>query len=179
MPGVLRSGALVTSLLFGVAACAPLKPPSVFETDFEEENKPWTEMATQLPPVPEPSALTVFPVSGATSYVFAIDRQSIAIGSDGVFRFTLVATSSSGVRNVSYEGIRCQTQEKKLYATARSDGTWVRSRTSAWTRIEEVGNNRQEAALMKEYFCPEGYPAQDVAEIGARFDHRPPPLNAS
>ncbi len=160
-----------------LVACAAPKPPSTFETDFDEENKPWTEMQTQLPAAPQPADLVVFPVSGATNYTFAIDRKSISIGSDGVFRYSLVATSPSGARNVSYEGIRCETQERKIYATGRPDGSWVRARNAGWVRIEEVGNNRQQAALMKDVFCPDFYPAQNLGEIQDRLRRRAPTTN--
>ena len=152
-----------------LAACAPLKPPSTFEQDFEDRQKSWTEMETQLPPAPRDDALVTFGVSGGAQFRFALDAPSLAIGTDGVFRYVLVATSSGGSRNVSYEGIRCETREKKVYAIGRPDGTWVRSRSAAWTPIEEVGNNRQHAALMKEYFCPQSYPARDVPEVLARM----------
>ena len=97
------------------------------------------------------------------------DDAVLSIGTDGVFRYTLVATSSQGARNVSYEGIRCESAQKKIYATGRPDGTWVRSRNAAWTPIEEVGINRQHAALMKEYFCVDGYPSRRVSDVLARL----------
>lgn len=167
------SRATLVSLLL-LAACAAPKPPSEFEKDFEAGEKPWEEIQAQFPAAPKAADLAVFPVSGATSYTFAVDRKSISIGTDGVYRYTLVATSPSGARNVSYEGIRCETREKKLYATGRPDGTWVRSRNSAWSLIEEVGNNRQQAALMKDVFCPDYYATQNMAEIQQRLDRRIP-----
>jgi len=68
-------------------------------------------------------------------------------------RFTLVITSKTGASNISYEGIRCATEEKKLYATGKPDGSWSPSRRDIWSPISDVGANRQHAALMKDYFC--------------------------
>ena len=157
------------ALAIALAGCAAPKPPSAFEQDFDDETKPWVEVATQLPPAPRDTDLAIFGVSGATQFQFGIDRTTLDIGTDGVIRYVLVATSPQGARNVSYEGIRCESQEKKIYATGRSDGTWVRARNSAWTPIEEIALNRQHAALMKEYFCPNGIPTGGVPEILGRL----------
>ena len=167
----LANVALLAALLSG---CSSSKPPSAFEQDFDDDTKTWKEIETQLPPAPRDENLMGFSVSGASSYYFAVDRKALAIGSDGVFRYTLVATSPQGARNVSYEGIRCQTQEAKIYAIGRTDGSWIKSRSSAWSKIEEVGNNRQHAALMKEYFCPDGSAQQKLSDVLDRFKKRSP-----
>jgi CNP1-like family len=172
--GRTRCALVAATLVVGtfVAGCASEKPPSAFEEAFNDDTKEWKELETQLPAPPGPRDLMSFPVSGATSYRFAVDAKSLSVGTDGVFRFTLVATSPSGTRNVTYEGIRCDTHEKKLYAIGRSDGTWTRARTAKWMRIEEVGNNRQHAALEKDILCPDGYNARSPEQIIARL--RPP-----
>ncbi len=157
-----------------LAACATPKPPSTFEADFDDDTKAWKEVETQLPPMPQSADLLPFSVSGASSYHFSVDRKALAIGTDGVFRYTLVAVSEQGVRNVSYEGIRCETAERKTYAIGRDDGTWSRARNAAWTRIQEVGNNRQQAALMKEYFCPDGSAQQKLPDVVKRLQRTLP-----
>ncbi len=163
-------GLLLLTLL---AACTTPPPPSAFEEAFDDDTKPWQEIQTQMPAAPRDADLVDFQVSGATQYRFAIDAKSLDIGSDGVFRYTLVATSPQGVRNVSYEGIRCATSEKKIYAIGRSDGTWSRSRSAEWRHIDEkTGLNRQDAALENEYFCPDGYAARDRAQVIARMHPR-------
>lgn len=162
---------MLAAVLFG---CSSTKPPSTLEQEIEDDAKSWKEIQTQLPPAPRERDLMPFSVSGASSYSFAIDRKSLSIGSDGVFRYTLVATSPQGVRNVSYEGIRCQTRERKIYAIGLSDGSWARSRNTAWSKIEEVGNNRQQAALMKDYFCPDGSAQQRLSDVIDRLEGRLP-----
>ena len=170
---------VVALLVASLTACADVKPPNAFEQAFEDESVPWQEIQTQLPAAPQASNLVGFAVSGGTQYRFAIDATSLAIGTDGVFRYVLVATSPQGVRNVSYEGIRCQSRERKTYAIGRTDGTWVRARNAAWVPVEEVNANRQHAALMKEYFCPDAYPARDVAEVIGRMRVRTEPTNTT
>jgi hypothetical protein len=138
-------------LLAGSAAHAQ----SRFEEEFDDKEKPWQEVAVQLPAAPKTENLLPFYVSATTTHSFAIDPRSLTVGADGVIRYTLVTRSQEGVANVSYEGIRCQSFEKKLYAIGRTDGTWSRSRRDQWERIIGNAANRQHAALAKDYFCQE------------------------
>lgn len=128
---------------------------SRFEEDFDDKDKPWQEVAVQLPSTPKPENLVPFYVSATATQSFFIDTKSLTLGSDGVIRYTLVAVSDAGARNVSYEGIRCATYERKLYAFGQSDGNWSRSRRDQWERINSNASNRQHAALAKDYFCEE------------------------
>ena len=178
--GTKRSAVVGIGLLLAVlASCADVKPPSAFEQAFDDDTKPWQEIQTQLPAAPQDANLVYFAVSAGTPYRFAVDATSLAIGSDGVFRYVLVATSPQGARNVSYEGIRCESHERKIYAIGRTDGSWARSRAAAWLPIEDVSSNRQHAALMKEYFCPDDYPARNPAEVLARMRVRVEPTNTT
>jgi hypothetical protein len=141
----------VTLLLAASAACAQ----SRFEEDFDDKEKPWQEVAIQLPPAPVAENLLPFYVSATSTQAFAVDAKSVTVGSDGVIRYTLVAKSPQGATNISYEGIRCISFEKKLYAFGRADGGWSRSRRDQWERISiSAGDaNRQHAALAQDYFC--------------------------
>jgi hypothetical protein len=126
---------------------------SSLDDDFDDETKPWEEIAVQLPPAPKQEDLATFDVGPLATYTFAVDTKSVSVGSDGVVRYTLVATSTGGARNVSYEGIRCASYERKLYAFGRPDGTWSRSRRDQWERIASYGANPQHAVLFKDFFC--------------------------
>jgi len=143
---------LALALLLGTATHSSLAQTG-WEQDFDDENKPWAEIAIQLPPPVAAENLLPFEVSATATQSFAIDAKSLTLGSDGVIRYTLVATSPSGVRNISYEGIRCATFERKLYAFQHADGNWSRARNTDWQRITRNAANRQHATLAKEYFC--------------------------
>jgi hypothetical protein len=136
---------------------------SRFEEDFDDSDKPWQEVAVQLPAPPKPENLVPFDVSRTAAQSFAIDAPSLSVASDGVVRYTLVATSNAGARNISYEGIRCASYERKLYAFGQSDGSWTRSRRDKWELISDNSLNRQHAALAKDYFC-EGLSVAGKAE---------------
>lgn len=130
-----------------------------------------TEDATPLvlPAAPAKDNLLPFYVSPTATMNFAVDASSVSVTPDGVVRFTLVIASPEGARNVSYEGIRCKTGEKKLYATGIADGSWSPSRNDAWSRIRDVGANRQHAALFNDYFCDFGSVAGNAAAIVKRL----------
>ncbi|MDQ5881122.1 MAG: hypothetical protein QG616_952 [Pseudomonadota bacterium] len=128
------------------------------------DEKPWVEMEALLPRPPEPSGLVTIDVGPVSNNKFEIDEMSVTFGTDEVVRYTLVVTSSSGVRNVSYEGMRCSTGERRLYAFGRSDGSWAKARNDAWIRIQENKLNRHHAALYKDYFCSAGGSVMDTVE---------------
>jgi hypothetical protein len=147
---------------------------SQFEEDFDDKDKPWQEIAIQLPAAPKPENLARFYVSPTATQSFAVDTPSLTVGSDGVIRYTLVAISESGAKNVSYEGIRCASYERKLYAFGQPDGTWSRSRHDQWERISSNTSNRQHAALAKDYFCLEKTIAGKAEEMIERLRHNKP-----
>ncbi|MFZ6848527.1 CNP1-like family protein [Undibacterium sp. RuRC25W] len=117
----------------------------------DETEKTWTEVALELPPAPKPENLVFFYKGSNLS--FAIDKPSVSVASDGTVRYTLIASNNSGAKNISYEAIRCETYEHKLYAFGRADGTWSRSRRNEWDRISNTGVNKQHHILFTEFFC--------------------------
>lgn len=143
-----------------------------FEQDFDEQ-KPWQEIALQLPAAPKPENLAEFEVSSTTRMSFAVDTQSISTGEDGVVRYTLVSRSPSGATNISYEGIRCETQERKLYAFGQKDGSWTRARNDQWERFTQTISNSQHAALARDYFCDHRAIAGNANELRRNLRNRP------
>lgn len=128
---------------------------SKFEYEFDHE-KPWIELQTQLPGYPKPENMLQFDAGPASTNVHYVDASSIAVGEDGVVRYSLVVKSPSGAMNVSYEGIRCQTAEKRTYAYGRGDETWARAGLSKWIDLENIAQNYAQRALYRYYFCPLG-----------------------
>lgn len=155
-----------------LAASAGAFAQSQFEEDFDDKEKPWQEVAVQLPAAPATENLLPLYVSPTATQSFAIDAKSVTVGSDGVIRYTLVARSPEGATNVSYEGIRCASFERKLYAFGRPDGTWSRSRRDQWEMISAYSANRQHAVLAKDYFCNEKTVAGKAEDIVQRIRYQ-------
>jgi hypothetical protein len=168
----LYSVAATAAVLLTLAAATHAQ--SRFEEDFDDKDKPWQEIAVQLPAAPLPENLTPFYVSATATQSFSIDTKSLTLGEDGVIRYTMVAISNAGAKNVSYEGIRCATFERKLYAFGRSDGGWSRSRKDQWESISANASNRHHAALAKDFFCMEKSIAGSADDMIRRFRQNQP-----
>jgi hypothetical protein len=127
----------------------------------------WVEnQVDTLPPLPQDSNLLPFEVSGNTPLQFAIDRNSLSVGTDGVVRYTVVVTSPGGARNVNYEGIRCDTYEWRLYAGLNADHDgWDRTVANDFSRIENGALNAYHAALYQDYMCANKMPTGKAAQI--------------
>ncbi len=157
---------LALALQIPLAVCAQENPAT---PDKAEDATPLV-----LPAAPAKENLLPFYVSPSATMNFAIDAPSVSVTPDGIVRFTLVITSAEGARNVSHEGMRCTTAERKLYATGAADGSWSPSRNEAWSQIRDVGANRQYAALYKDYFCDFGSVAGNAAAIVKRIRQKKP-----
>lgn len=134
--------------------------------DFEEdyESKGWKELEVQLPETPKQESLLPFYVSAATENRFFVDGATLSVGSDGVVRYVLLVLSPQGGRNLTFEGMRCETRERRIYASGRADGTWSKARKNEWVRIQDLPSKQHHAVLFLEYFCPFGILVRDAAE---------------
>lgn len=156
MSSILRSACLLLAFVVpGVGFAA---------SDDDGESKQWQEMLVELPAPPAEASLLPFYVSAVSENRFFVDASTLSVGADGVVRYTLVVVSPEGGRNVSYEGMRCETRERRVYASGRADGSWSESRAREWRRIQDAYGNRHHAALFLEYFCPGGVVVHDAAE---------------
>ena len=79
-----------------------------------------------LPPAFSLDKLLVFEVLSNAPMNFGVDPGTLHITrSDNVLRYVMVASSPSGVKNITYEGIRCATAQVKTYARFSADGRWM------------------------------------------------------
>jgi len=156
-----RRAALALALagIVGTVSAQPTVPqyPGGFKPQFDED-KPWEEQKSSLPAYPADRDLVRFDVGPTSVFDFFVDSNSVSVGKDGVVRYTLVARSPSGALNVSYEGIRCDTRQRKLYAFGRSDKTWAQARSADWVHIPDLASapGNHQAALADEFFCVRG-----------------------
>jgi hypothetical protein len=150
------------ALLLWIFALSTSSALADFDEDYE--SKQWQEIEVVLPASPKESNLQPFYVSAATSNRFFIDVSTLSVGADGVVRYVLLVLSPEGGRNVTFEGMRCESRERRIYASGRLDGSWSKSRKNEWVRIQDVYANRHHAALFLDYFCPFGNVVRDAAE---------------
>jgi hypothetical protein len=162
MPGMKNVPALLL-LLPLLTAQAVYAEWGEFEHDFEQD-KPWAEVAAQLPAYPKAENLLPFTVSSATRNQHFVDAASISVGADQVVRYTVVIEAAGGAKNVSYEGLRCESGERRLYAYGHPDGTWSKARNAGWEDIKFRSLLSYQKALFEDVFCPDGIQVKDSQE---------------
>lgn len=161
---------VATGVLLAGCSSAGKQPTNKDDSAFAyllDEKSNWVENKVDaLPPLPQDANLLPFEVSGNTPLHFAVDRNSLSVGSDGVVRYTVVVTSPSGARNVNYEGIRCDTYEWRQYAGLNADHDgWDQTVANGFTRIENGTLNAYQAALYQDYMCANKMPTGSAKQI--------------
>jgi len=121
------------------------------------EDRPFKEGQTTLPAPPQDADLIPFSVNDSADFRFAVDPKSLSLGDDRVVRYTVVITSAGGGRNVSFEGLRCDAFERRIYATLPKGATeWVPNmgeERDLWMRMQTRQRNAYAATLARDYFC--------------------------
>lgn len=146
---------LAAALCAVAAACGQPAEKSDWERSHEAELAP-SENELALPAYPKQRDLVEFSAGPTRDFRYFVDSSSISVGSDGIVRYTLVARSPAGVENVSYEGMRCTTNELRVYALG-----WERSWRvirGAWRPVEPRSMQAWHRVLYREYFCPYNEP---------------------
>jgi hypothetical protein len=134
-----------------------------FEREFDQD-KPWVEVAAQLPAYPKAENLIPFNVTSASRNTYFVDAESISVGADNVIRYTVVIEAAGGARNVSFEGLRCESAERRLYAYGHPDGTWSKARNAGWEDIKLRSQLSYRKALYEDHFCIFGVRVKDSKE---------------
>ena len=153
----LARGALALAALALTAGCAH---PTPFVDELAA--KPWEGQKALLPPYPKGGNLAPFYV-GPSAFSFFVDPASVTVAQDGAVRYTLIARSASGATNVSYEGIRCDAYESRVYAFGQSDSTWSQATRSQWAPIERLATSPQ-TTLADDFFCSQRGPVRTTED---------------
>jgi hypothetical protein len=135
----------------------------------------WKELEAPPPPALRTQGLIPLEVRG-TTLQFGVDPQSVALGGDGVVRYVVVATSTTGTVNALYEGVRCGTGEVKVYARHNPDSGWVPARGADWQPLREGPQARHSLLIARTGACvgdaPNRNASQIVRDLRAPVDRR-------
>lgn len=104
--------------------------------------------------------LVPFVVSGNSELRWAVDPASIAINSDGLVRYVVIARSASGLINASYESINCGKAEFKIYARYNANGGWASIDDPQWRSLYDKLPSRHTLMLARQGACAGTAPAQ-------------------
>lgn len=134
----------------------------IFKRDPGDEIIQPDEERLELPAAPKDENLLQFDPAFVSSLSFYVDSASLKVGAtDRIVRYALVIKSSSGASNITYEGLRCDTAERKIFAYAAPDGSWSAARDPQWTSIDK---ERYRRTLFDYYFCPRMVMVRSVRE---------------
>lgn len=153
----------VAALVLGAASGVAFGQANTLGVPQGEPPKPWEEGGYTLPAPPREADLIEIRTSGAATFRFLIDRRSVAPADDGVVRYTVVAVSDAGARNVSYEGLRCATHERRVYAYGRGTDGWTPAHSSEW-RLFPITSAAYYGVLYRDFFCPQTMPIRSARE---------------
>lgn len=145
----------VTSLLLPGDAFAAKdyfnnEPKSQFDPSLVEQ---WKEVDTRLPAYPRDADLVSVALGPTDTLKLYIDTNSVSLADDRVLRFTLIVESSSGARNVFFDGMRCETRQFKTYAVGSSDGKFVPVKNAQWQDIPRPSRNEFRFHLFQHFVC--------------------------
>lgn len=126
----------------------------------------WKEADVPPPPTYNMTKLLTFDVARSSSLVFGVDPASFSISkSDGIVRYVMVASNSSGAKNAVYEGLRCSTGEVRIYARAKPDGTWAMVEKSEWKSMFDPLIPKHSLRFAQAGACQGAAPVASVREL--------------
>lgn len=143
-------------LVLGLALWASMAQAQLAAVDPD-----WREV--EAPPPPAVSLDGLIPVEVPRSALrFGVAPASVTLGSDGIVRYVVVASSPSGAMNGLYEGVRCSTGEHKVYARHNPGSGWVIAKDAPWQPVQQV---RHALVIARAGVCVGHAPNQSVAKI--------------
>jgi len=162
----MRASSIALAMLLSAASAvqAQVAPP---DPDRREAQAP-------PPPALKLDGLIALDIAGS-ALRFGIDPVSVSVGSDGIVRYVVVASSTTGAVNALYEGIRCSTGQFKVYAR-HSPGGWAVAQDSPWRSIHDRPVSRHTLLIARTGACmghgTNGSAAQIVQTLRAPADTR-------
>lgn len=124
----------------------------------------WKELEVPPPPAFKLQGLVPVELRGS-SLSFGVDPASVAIGADGIVRYVVVATSSTGTVNALYEGVRCNTAEVKTYARHNPGSGWAPVTDAQWRPLHGASMSRHSLVIARTGACVGQGPNRSAAMI--------------
>ena len=117
------------------------------------DNLDWAEEDVPPPPAFSKDHLIPIDMPNYVSTKVGVDPETIVVGGDGVVRYVIVITNSTGSTNAVYEGIRCITDEVKTYARLNSSGAWVAQAKTDWKPVDDNMPSHHAQAFARQGGC--------------------------
>lgn len=154
--------ALVSGFLFAVVSFLSFDTAVAAKDYFGNEPKfdfdpnlvqPWKEADVHAPVYPRDVDLVAVALGPTDTLKLYIDKKSVSLAGDRVLRFAFVVESSSGARNVFFDGMRCETRQYKTYAVGSAERKFVPVKDAQWRDIPRPSQNGFRFHLFQHYVC--------------------------
>jgi len=123
----------------------------------------WQEQALPLPGYPVTAQWVELDAPVTVKPRIFIDSSSLVLAEDRTVRFALRQLSSSGIDNISLEGMHCGERTQRSFAFADTVGKrWIASSRVEWRRLD--GNSALQQTVIKA-LCPEDAPPLNAEEL--------------
>ncbi|WPL19836.1 CNP1-like family protein [Thiorhodovibrio winogradskyi] len=153
-------------LTIGLLSAALVGPASARENLFVNDAEPdapksvrdgekWREQQVNPPPWPRDQDLIPVRLDNTSEpFDYFIDARSLSTGTDKVVRYTLVAESASGSRNLSFEGLRCTPRgQYRVYAYGQGSSFQPSGLGEQWLPVDRTGADPIHEELWRHYLC--------------------------
>ena len=167
-----------SGLLAGMLCLLPVVPSTVSASDdeptgwapaYSEQPDVWKELEVELPAYPvKDNLLEVDAGTEGLQYTVYLDKPSLVKGDDNVVRYTVVLVSSTGVWNITHEGMHCGERKYRRYAYGVND-QWQPLLDSPWKPLRGKGANRYRLVFYEKYICDPTRLNQTAGQILDRF----------
>jgi len=153
---------IAVGILTAALASPCLAQDNLFVNDAEpdapqsvRDGEKWREQEVKLPPWPrEQDLIPVRLDDPGEPFAYFIDARALSTGADKVVRYTLVAESPSGARNLSFEGIRCTPRgQYRVYAYGQNNRFKPTGLGEDWRLINRTGDDAIRQELWGQYLC--------------------------
>lgn len=147
-------------------------PPGVDRAPGREEPSKAEDVPLPDPmpsSVPDPARLLRWAVPD-TGNRYGVDPATYTRVSTNAARVIVVIETGGGARNVTMEGIRCDTAQRKLLAIGRSDGTWSLPRAQTWQALFVTEALTRDRRPLIRALCDGPTSIENASRLGQRLD---------
>lgn len=127
----------------------------------------WQEQVLPLPGYPASAQWIELDTPVNVKQRLFVDSNSLLLAEDRTVRFILRQQSSSGIDNISAEGMHCGERTQRSFAFADTTGQrWIASHRAEWRKLDN--NNAVQRSVIKA-LCPEDAPPLNAEELAANL----------
>lgn len=128
----------------------------------------WQEKPQVIPPYASAPQWLELPMPASVRPKVFVDISDMQLGEDEVIRYTLRQLSSSGIENISREGLYCIKRQLRSYAYGDTvNKRWIEAQNSSWRGVAANDWVRRE---LIDAMCPKGWAPPTLEEVHSNLN---------